>query len=109
MHQNMLHRTFAHRTILDQALNEIFRSGAKWNESYFSDPEFDRILTEAGQELDFEKRRALYVKAQEYLYENSGTLIPYHISQLVGLSTRVHDLDEVKNDAIRWHLLRVEE
>ncbi len=92
----------------DQALNEIYRSHAKWNESYFDDPTFDNMLDIASQELDFDTRRALYVAAQEYLFENSGTLIPYHITQLVGLSTRVHDLDAVKNDAIRWHLVRVD-
>lgn len=91
----------------DQALNEIFRSDAKWNESYFNDPTLDAMLDIASQELDFDKRRDLYIGAQQYLYENSGTLIPYHITQLVGLSTRVQDLDEVKNDAVRWHLVRV--
>ncbi|WP_299844166.1 ABC transporter substrate-binding protein [uncultured Roseovarius sp.] len=93
----------------DQALNEIFRSTAKWNESYFKDPTFDAMLDIASQELDFYKRRALYQGAQEYLFENSGTLIPYHITQLVGLSPRVHDLDAVKNDAVRWHLVRIED
>lgn len=91
----------------DQALNEIFRSTAKWNETYFNDLTFDAMLDIASQELDFDKRRALYVGAQKYLFDNSGTLIPYHISQLVGLSTRVHDLDAVKNDAVRWHLVSV--
>lgn len=93
----------------DQALNEIFRSTAKWNESFFKDPTFDAMLDIASQELDFDKRKALYVGAQQYLFENSGTLIPYHITQLVGLSTRVKNLDEIKSDAIRWHLVSVEE
>ncbi|MEO3414062.1 ABC transporter substrate-binding protein [Roseovarius sp. CAU 1744] len=92
-----------------QALNEIFRSTAKWNESYFNDPTFDAMLDIASQELDFDKRRALYIGAQKYLFDHSGTLIPYHITQLVGLSTRVQDLDAVKNDAVRWHLVSVTE
>ena len=92
----------------DQALNEIYRSDARWNESYFKSPEFDALLDDAGRELDFDRRRALYVQAQEYLFENSGTLIPYHVSQLVGLSPRVEGLEAVRNDAIRWHLVRVE-
>ena len=93
----------------DQALNEIFRSTAQWNESFFKDLTFDAMLDIASQELNFNERRDLYVGAQKYLFEHSGTLIPYHITQLVGLSTRVHDLDEVKNDAVRWHLVRVTE
>ncbi len=91
----------------DQALNEIFRSDAKWNESFFKDLTFDAMLDIASQELDFDRRRALYIGAQKYLFDNSGTLIPYHVTQLVGLSTRVRDLDAVKNDTIRWHLVSV--
>lgn len=93
----------------DQALNEAFYSGAKWNETYYDDPVFDQLLTEARATLDFDERRARYEAAQHRLWEHSGTLIPYHITQLVGLTARVTGLDPVKNDAVRWHLVRVDE
>ena len=93
----------------DQALHEIYLSSAKWNESYFKDEAFDAMLAEARRELDFEKRKGLYVAAQEYLFENAGTLIPYHVTRLVGVSSRVSNLDEVKNDAVRWHKITVAE
>ncbi|OED41423.1 peptide ABC transporter substrate-binding protein [Chromatiales bacterium (ex Bugula neritina AB1)] len=92
----------------DQALHEIYLSTAKWNESYFKDESFDKLLADARRELDFEKRRGLYVQAQEYLWENAGTLIPYHVTKLVGTTARVKNLDEVKNDAVRWHLITVD-
>lgn len=92
----------------DQALHEIYLSSAKWNESYFKDETFDAMLAEARRELDFDKRKAIYVKAQEYLWENAGTLIPYTVTKLVGVSSRVHNLDEVKNDAVRWHKITVD-
>lgn len=92
----------------DQALHEIYLGGAKWNESFFADAAFDAMLADARRELDFEKRKALYVKAQEYLWENAGTLIPYHVTKLVGTTSRVKNLDEVKNDAVRWHKITVE-
>lgn len=91
----------------DQALNEAFHSRAKWNESRFRDPKFDSLLESARGEPDFRARRALYVKAQQYLRRNSGTLIPFHVTQLVGLSARVTQFDAVPNDAVRWHLVRV--
>ena len=91
----------------DQALHEIYLSSAKWNESYFKDPSFDDLLARARRELDFEKRKALYIEAQEYLWENAGTLIPYHVTKLIGVSSRVMNLDEVKNDAVRWHKITV--
>lgn len=92
----------------DQALHEIYLSTAKWNESFFKDVAFDAMLAEARRELDFAKRKALYVKAQQYLSENTGTLIPYHVTRLVGTTARVKNLDAVKNDAVRWHKITVE-
>ena len=91
----------------DQALNEAFHSSAKWNESHYSNPEFDHLLEAARAELNFAKRRALYIKAQEYLAKTSGTMIPFHVTQLVVLSNRVTHFDPVPNDALRWHLVAV--
>ncbi|MET4130060.1 ABC transporter substrate-binding protein [Roseovarius sp. MBR-6] len=91
----------------DQVLNEAFHSEAKWNESHFNNPKFDRMLGEARAELDFDRRRTLYHKAQYYLTETSGTLIPFHVTQLVVLSKRVTHFDPVPNDALRWHLVAV--
>ncbi len=93
----------------DQVFHEVYLSTAKWNESYFKEQEFDELLAAARRELDFEKRKALYVAAQEYLWENAGTFIPYHVTRFVGVSTRVSNLDNVKNDAVRWHLVEVTE
>ena len=91
----------------DQSLHEFWLSTAKWNESFFKDAAFDKILADARRELDFDKRKALYAKAQEYLWENGGTLAPYHVTRYVGLTARVSNLDAVRNDAVRWHLLTV--
>src|SRR6056297_1210538 len=91
----------------DQVMNEAFHSSAKWNESHYHDPEFDRLLEAARSELDFDRRRALYVAAQEHLARTSGTLIPFHVTQLVVLSNRVTHFDPVQNDALRWHLVSV--
>ena len=91
----------------DQALHEIYLSTAKWNESYYNDPAFDELLASARRELDFKKRKAIYVQLQEHLWETAGTLIPYHVTKLVGTTSRVENLDEVKNDAVRWHKITV--
>jgi len=93
----------------DQALNEAFHSSADWNETGYADPEFDRLLAAARAELDFDARRALYVKAQEHLARTSGTLIPFHVTQLVVLSNRVTHFAAVPNDALRWHLVSVDD
>ncbi len=93
----------------DQALHEIYLSTAKWNESYYKDEAFDALLAEARRELDFDKRKAIYVKAQDHLLETAGTLIPYHVTRLMASSSRVKNLDPVENMAIRWYKITVDE
>lgn len=92
----------------DAALNEIYRSGAAWNESYFTDAKFDAILDGARKELDFAKRKVLYGEAQKYLWDNGATFIAYHVTDLVGATARVKNLDPVENFSIRWNLVKVE-
>ena len=66
-------------------------------------------MRQARQSLDFFQRRGFYVEAQEYLFKRSGTLIPFHRTQLVGLSPRVKGLPGFKSDRIRWHQVSVDE
>jgi peptide/nickel transport system substrate-binding protein len=61
----------------DQALNELYRSGGEWNESFWNVPEFDALLDAARAESDFNTRRDYYLAAQKMLHEEGGTIIPY--------------------------------
>ncbi len=92
----------------DAALNEIYRSTSPWDESHFTDATFDAMLDGARKELDFDKRRAMYQDAQKYLWDNSGTLVTFHVKLAVGLTARVKDMDAVENFSIRWHLVKVD-
>jgi len=61
----------------DAALNEIYRSGGSWNESYWNVPAYDALLDAAASEPDFDARRQNYLDAQQMLHEEGGTIIPY--------------------------------
>lgn len=91
----------------DQILNEAFRGGASWNETYWNRPDFDRKLDQARQELDLEKRTALFHDLQRILYEEGGSFIPFHLQQVVVTSARVSGLEPVFDDGVRYHLVRV--
>ena len=93
----------------DQILNEAYRSGAAWNETYWNRPEFDKKLDNARQELDREKRTALFHELQRILYEEGGSFIPFHVNQIVVMSARVSGLEPVISDAVRYHLVHVSE
>ena len=92
----------------DGALNEIYRSGAAWNESYLTDPKLDQILDNARKELDFDKRKAFYIDAQKEIYENGGTFVAFSVIDNVGMTKRVKGMDAVENFSIRWHMVKVD-
>lgn len=92
----------------DAILNEAYRSGATWNESFMKDAKFDAMLDAARRELNFDKRKALYQQAQEYLWDNAGTLVAYHNTVTVGTTARVKNLDAVENFTIRWNRITVD-
>ncbi|PBB39886.1 diguanylate cyclase [Mesorhizobium sp. WSM3866] len=63
-----------------QVLALAYRSGAEWNESSWSNPEFDKLLDQALTVPDPEKRKGL-MKDIEALLQDSGVLIqPYWLS-----------------------------
>ena len=44
---------------------------------------------------------------QSIFYEEGGTLIPFHVNQVVVTSTWVSGLEPVLDDGVRYHLVQV--
>ena len=88
-----------------QVLALAYRSGEAWNESAYSDPEFDAALAEAMAVADAGKRAKLMEKVEQIL-QDSGTLV----QPFWRLETR-HFTDKVKNygahQAQEFHLNKV--
>jgi peptide/nickel transport system substrate-binding protein len=79
----------------DQALNEIYRGGGSWNESYWNVPEFDAHLDAARAEMDFDARREHYLAAQEMLHLDGGTIIPYYSGMIRAAKTCVENIPNI--------------
>jgi len=93
-----------------QVLNEVYRSTAAWNASNWRRAEFDAMLDAARAEPDLERRRALYQKIQQILFEEGGVLIPYHKVVMRVLSARVHGIEApLVTENIAWHRVTVDE
>ncbi len=93
----------------DQILNEAYRSGASWNESRFANAEYDRLLDEARSTLDPAAAREMYIKAQEILFNEGGTFIPYFENERLVTSARVSGIPSKPEDYVRWHLVDIAE
>ena len=86
------------RTTVDEQLRVTYTTNAKWNETDFSDPDFDRTLDEALAETDASTRAELYADMQRRLATDGGQIIPQHypIAAAHGLAVRnfrVHPLN----------------
>jgi peptide/nickel transport system substrate-binding protein len=89
----------------DQILNEAWRTGSSWNESYYANAAYDQVLDQARASLDETASRAFYVQAQELLFQDGGTFIPYQENSRQVLSARARGIPAVGEDYLRWHLV----
>ncbi len=85
----------------DQILNDGWRGGADWNETYWNRPDFDSLLDRARSALDFAGRKQLYAEAQEMLWMEGGALIPYFTNTVRAVNNAV-TLPELDYDMIPW-------
>ena len=78
------------RPMADQAFSVAYLSEASWNETFWSNEEFDDLVREARSVLDEDERRELYTRAQEILAEDGGAIIPYFMSVTGAWNEHVH-------------------
>jgi len=68
--------TWAHRPLGIMSLALAYRSGGPWNESKYSNPEFDRLLTQAEGTLDIASRREIMSRLEAILQEDGPIVQP---------------------------------
>ncbi len=71
---------WAGRPVEDLMFTLAFKSGASWNESYWSNERFESLLAEARAELDEAKRRDMYWEMQDLVANDAGVAIPMFAS-----------------------------
>ena len=68
--------TWTHRPLGVMVLNLAYRSGVPWNESGYSNADFDAMLDQASSILDVEERRKVMEKVQLHLQDEVVFLQP---------------------------------
>jgi peptide/nickel transport system substrate-binding protein len=89
----------------DQILNEAYRTGSSWNESYFSNKVYDAALDKARSSLDFNDAKKAYGDAQMLLFEEGGTFIPYLQNGTRVMTNKITGIKPLAEDYIRWNLV----
>lgn len=81
--------SWAHRPLGTQSLSLAYRTGVPWNESSYSNPEFDALLDEAEATFDVDARRAVMAQLQEILQGDAVIVQPFWRSIHTAGSPRV--------------------
>jgi peptide/nickel transport system substrate-binding protein len=68
--------SWAHRPLGFMVLGLAYRTGVPWNESAYSNAEFDEVLTKAEGTLDLEARRELIGKLEQIMQEDGPIIQP---------------------------------
>ena len=69
------------------------RTGAAWNESHWSDKEFDDITAQINKEMDAGKRSELYKQAQQILIDRGPVIVFYVEKPLMGMSSALQGFE----------------
>jgi peptide/nickel transport system substrate-binding protein len=68
-----------------EGLSYAYTQSAKYNETHWFRPEYDKLLLQAAETAEDAKRAELYKQAQKLLAEEGGVIIPMFVHQVIGV------------------------
>ena len=78
-----------HRPLGIMVHSLAFRTGVPWNESGFSNAEFDEVLSKAEMTVDVEERRALMERLEQILQDEGPAVQPFFVGEYTVYDKRV--------------------
>jgi len=85
----------------DWIFSQIYSSGADWNETFWENERFNKLLIEGRAELNQVKRREIYIEMQKIVHNDGGSVIPMFMSYVAAASTKIQLPDQM---ASNWEL-----
>lgn len=79
----------------DIMLTTGYTTGAAWNDTQFSDKEFEELLVKARGERDDEKRRMMYQQMQIILRDRGGVIVPAFANNVIARTKKIAHGDHV--------------
>lgn len=73
------------------------------NATHFDNAEYEQLLADARAARDADERRELYQQAQQFLFEESGKLVPFHRTELRVSRNAMDGLPPVARFDLNWH------
>ncbi|MBM4458928.1 MAG: ABC transporter substrate-binding protein [Chloroflexi bacterium] len=96
--------SWTHRALAVMTLGLAYRTGVPWNETHWSNKEFDTLLDQAEGTLDIEARKKLVARIQKLMQDEGPVAIPRWNAQILGHNKKVQNLGVAPHD----HLMAYE-
>jgi peptide/nickel transport system substrate-binding protein len=84
--------SWTHRALGVQVLNLAYRSGVAWNETSYSNPEFDKLLDKAGTLVDVDERRKVMAELEAILQGDAVIVQPFWRSEFMAANKVVKNI-----------------
>ncbi len=91
----------------DETIYPEWVTGKPWNYVGYSNPNFDRLVSDAQFEPDLRKRKALYEQADLLLAEDAPCAFIGHFKVFKALSRKVQGFKYIPADSMRFHALHL--
>lgn len=85
----------------DLAFTVAYAAGAPWNDTFWDNERFNKLLVEARSELDETKRAEMYREMQQILRTDGGVIVPMFASYVMAHNDKVQHPEKV---AANWTL-----
>ncbi|MCZ4282591.1 ABC transporter substrate-binding protein [Kiloniella laminariae] len=95
MQKNFCFSYWGGRITPDLMFSTAFSSDAAWNEGFWKNEKFDKLLVEARAELDQTKRRALYTEMQTMVSNEGSVIIPMFADYLDAATKNIKGFEHV--------------
>lgn len=89
----------------DWMFSQVYQTGADWNEAFWSNERFDKLLKEGRATLDPAKRAEIYRDMQIICRDEGGSVIPMFSSYVFARSTKVEHGEMASNWDMDGHKL----
>ena len=98
------------RPTVDLMFTTAYAADANWNETYWKNERFNKLLIEARAELDEKKRAQMYFEMQQIARDEGATVVPFFSNIVVVASNKIGyenfgaglDLDDARGPERWW-------
>jgi len=80
---------WAGRTTPDPMFSTAYGATSNWNDTFWKDERFNKLMVEARSELDDVKRRTMYIEMQQRLSVEGGVIIPMFADIVEAVTTKL--------------------